>query len=155
MPDSGHANIDELRTRCDELLDQMEYTADEVSVLRKVIDRVPDQLLSAASPETGQSIKSILGHITVRDVDMLNALTTAEAGTESETDWDGVPIDDLLVRLHDRRQTIVRELRQLSDRADPSTLAALDDRLKRIVAQDVEAFREVASLLHYGGIGTL
>lgn len=177
MPDP--TDIARLRSSCDELLDQLQYTADEVQALRSVITRVPEEVLVLESD--GQlSIKTILGHITDRDREMAAILSgdrrpadsagegalSIDSSNESpnpspnpspsgnvEIDWNRVATDDLLSQLQHFRIAFVDDLRAIAGRADLQVLEQLDPKLKQIVGQDVDAFREVAMRLHSAGIG--
>lgn len=154
MSDTDPRDTATLRSSCNELLDQLQYTSDEVGALRSVISRVPEELLSL-KPEDNHSIKAILGHITLRDREMANVLSSGidQPQTDEPKVWEEVPTDELLSELQINRKAFVDDLRVIADRADDEVLALLDERLKRIVEQDVDAFREVAMRLHSAGIG--
>ncbi len=148
-----------LRANCDELLDQLQYTSDEVQALRSVITRVPEDLLTVVPEQGKPSIKAILGHIIIRDRQMARILASGSETTngselgEPEEDWNQAPTDELLSELQENRKSFVDDLRVIASRANEEVLTLLVGRLQRIVEQDVDAFREVATRLHSGGIG--
>lgn len=145
------------------LLDQLAYLGDEVAALEQIIERVPNVLLEGRPTPDERSIKETYGLIAARDArrrlplvrhlagDVPSPDLPDEAALLGDTEWNALPMGELLAQVRAARAAFVEALRDLPQPAwqrpmpDGTTLAGW---VYGIIQDDAARLREMAERLH-------